>query len=229
MTDPFDCHVYLLDGDDELALVDCGAGMGLDRILENVRADGFDPRQIRHLLLTHAHGDHAGGASRARSTLSLQVIAAAEAAAWLRAGDERAISLDLARHAGIYPDDYHLNPCPVDVEVREGDAIAVGDLDVRVYDTPGHSRGHCSYLFSDGNRSCLFAGDAVFFGGRILLQATWDCSVQESVATVRKLSELRLDVLLAGHASLVLSDAQRHLDLAMGWVNRLLPPPQLQT
>ena len=47
LTDPFDCHVYLLDGGDELALVDVGAGMGAEAIVANVRAAGFYPADYR--------------------------------------------------------------------------------------------------------------------------------------------------------------------------------------
>lgn len=64
LTDPYDCHVYLLDGGTELALIDVGAGMGAEAIVENVRRDGLDQGRIRHLVLTHGHGDHAGGAAR---------------------------------------------------------------------------------------------------------------------------------------------------------------------
>jgi hydroxyacylglutathione hydrolase len=38
LTDPFDCHVYLLDGGSEAALVDAGIGTGVDEILANARA-----------------------------------------------------------------------------------------------------------------------------------------------------------------------------------------------
>jgi hydroxyacylglutathione hydrolase len=226
MTDPFDCHVYLLDCGDELALVDCGAGMGMEQILANVRIDGLDPEKIRHLLLTHAHGDHAGGAARIRSKLDVRIAASPEAATWLRTADEDAISLGAARKAGIYPNDYRLDPCPVDRELREGDIIQVGNLELKVYETPGHARGHVSFVFEDGGRTFMLAGDAIFYGGRILLQGTWDCSIQESIATVRKLAQLDVDALLAGHGTLVLGEARRHFDLAMSWVDRLLPPPQ---
>ena len=47
LTDPYDCHVYLLDGGTELALIDVGAGMGAEAIVENVRRDGFDPGRGR--------------------------------------------------------------------------------------------------------------------------------------------------------------------------------------
>ncbi|MBK8029313.1 MAG: MBL fold metallo-hydrolase [Chloroflexi bacterium] len=60
-----DCHVYLLDGGSELALVDPGLGLGrdFDTILDNIRADGLDPRRIRKLILTHYHCDHVGAAA----------------------------------------------------------------------------------------------------------------------------------------------------------------------
>ena len=52
-----DPNVYLLSGGEELALVDAGAGPGEDRILENVRSLGYEPGQIGHIFLTHAHAD----------------------------------------------------------------------------------------------------------------------------------------------------------------------------
>src|SRR5439155_22513275 len=69
LTDPYDCHVYLLDGGSELALVDVGAGMGAERVVANVEPAGFGPQRITQLLCTHAHGDHAGGAARMRGLL----------------------------------------------------------------------------------------------------------------------------------------------------------------
>ena len=53
LTDNFDCHVYLLDGGDELALVDTGAGLGAEAILDNVRRDGLDPARIHRTDLAN--------------------------------------------------------------------------------------------------------------------------------------------------------------------------------
>src|SRR5438309_7277001 len=69
LTDAYDCHVYLVDGGDELALIDVGAGIGAEAIVENVRRDGFDPSLIGHLILTHGHADHAGAAARMKRPL----------------------------------------------------------------------------------------------------------------------------------------------------------------
>jgi hydroxyacylglutathione hydrolase len=54
LSDPYDCHVYLLDGSSELALIDLGAGMGTEQIVANVERAGFDPARITRLLCTHS-------------------------------------------------------------------------------------------------------------------------------------------------------------------------------
>src|SRR5687768_10082771 len=142
-----DCHVYLIDGGDELALVDCGmaAGDSLDRIARNIEAEGLDLSRLRRLILTHYHVDHAGGAARFRERFGLDVLAPAGAAAALRTGDERAVALDVAKRAGFYEPDYRLEPVPIDRELNDGDRVRVGGLELEVYDTPGHCDGHASY------------------------------------------------------------------------------------
>ncbi len=228
LTDPFDCHVYLLDGGDELALVDVGAGMGAEAILENVRREGFDPRRIRHLVLTHAHGDHAGGgASMRRLTDEAAVYVSRNRAQALREGDERAVSIDVAKTVGIYPPDYTLEPCEVEVELADGDTVVVGDLTLEVLDTPGHADGHVSLLVEHDGRRSLFAGDVIFFGGKILLQAIHDCRLDAQISSLRKLRDLRVDALFPGHLTLSLKDGQRHIERANEVLDRLLIPEQM--
>ena len=228
LTDPFDCHVYLLDGGSELALIDVGAGMGVEAILENVRREGFDTARIRHVILTHAHGDHAGGAARTRRLLGDPAMyLSAETAAYIREGDEVGVSIDVAKAVGIYPAEYRLEPCEIDVELNEGDEIAVGDLRIEVIDTPGHCDGHVSlHLDHDGER-ILFAGDVIFFGGKILLQNIHDCRLDRMIGSLRKLRELDVSMLFPGHAAFALSGGQAHIERANVVLDKLLIPEQL--
>ena len=228
LTDAYDCHVYLVDGGDELALIDVGAGMGAEAIVENVRRDGFDPARIRHLVLTHGHGDHAGGTARMRSLLGdPAVYASGVIADSLRKGDEKAVSLDVAKLAGIYPSDYHLEPFPVDQELEEGATVQVGDLRLLVLDTPGHSDGHVSLLLPVGPHRLLFAGNVVFFGGKVLLQNIPDCRLDAEVESLRKLRALSVTGLLPGHLAFSLTDGQRHIERANQVLDRLLIPEQI--
>jgi glyoxylase-like metal-dependent hydrolase (beta-lactamase superfamily II) len=227
LTDDDDCHVYLLDGGEECALIDAGGGRGIDAILANIEGDGLSPGRVRALLLTHAHADHAAGAAGLRERLGLRVVASPVAARYLREGDERAISLAEAKRAGIYPADFRFSPCPVDAEVADGATVRVGDLTLEVIDTPGHASGHVAYVLRRAGQVDVFCGDAVFFGGRILLQATWDCSVQESVRSVERLAALSPDGLYPGHLTFSVHQGRRQLDKAMQSIRSLLPPPQM--
>jgi hydroxyacylglutathione hydrolase len=229
LTNDPDCHIYLVDGGDELALIDCGIGEGdsIDRLMANVRAEGLDPSRITKLLLTHYHMDHAGGAARMRERLGLDVVAPADAAEALRMGDERAVALDMAKAAGLYPPDYRFEPVEVAVEVREGDRVQVGRLELEVIETPGHCDGHVSYLLRGREKTYLFSGDVVFSRGRVVMQNIHDCSIQKTADSLAKLAEIDFDALLPGHAAICLDGGPRHVALAHHTSQRLFVPDKL--
>ena len=225
MTDDFDCHVYLIDGGDELAMVDTGARMGLDRIFEIVRAEGFEPERITQLLITHTHADHAGGAARVRDRVGARVVCPAGEAKFLESGDEQAISLDRARDNGFYPADYHMEPCPVDQAVEHDDVLTVGPHAIRTLIVPGHSQAPACYLMETERATYLFSGDVVFCDGRIGLLNCAGSSLEAYREHIGRLAGLGVDVLLPGHTSLVLAHGQAHIDKAIDALNGLAPPP----
>ena len=227
LTDDFDCHIYLLDGGSEYALIDAGGGRDVAAIEAQIVADGLDPQRLRQLWLTHAHADHAAGAAALRERFRLRVLASPTVAQFVQAGDERAISLDVAKKAGGYPADFTFPPCPIDATLDDGAEVRVGDLTLAVLNTPGHAAGHVTYVLRRQGQVSAFCGDAIFFGGRILLQHTWDCSLQESIASVERLHALSLDGLFPGHLTFVVRDGRRQVEEAMHAIGTLLPPPQL--
>jgi hydroxyacylglutathione hydrolase len=229
LSDDPDCHIYLVDGGDELALIDCGMASGdsLERVLGNVHTEGVDPGKITKVIVTHYHMDHAGGAARFRDRLGVEVVAPADAAPALRSGDERAVALDVAKAAGFYAADYRFQPVEVANEVREGDRIPVGRLELEVLETPGHCDGHISLLLRGRERRYLFAGDAVFSGGRVVLQNIHDCSIQKSAASIAKLARLEFDALLPGHAAICLDGGMRHVAIANSACQSLFVPKNL--
>jgi hydroxyacylglutathione hydrolase len=227
LTDEYDCHVYLIDGGTECALIDAGGGRDTEGILAHIGADGLDAGRVRHLLLTHAHADHAAGAAGLRRALGLRVMASPEVAGWVSAGDAARASLVAAREAGGYPPDFAYPACPVDGTLADGQEVPVGDVRLGVVATPGHAAGHLAFALRQGERTSLFTGDALFHGGRILLQHTWDCSVQESIRSVERLAALEPDGLFPGHLTFSVSGGRRQIDPALERIARLLPPLQL--
>ncbi|WP_276353235.1 MBL fold metallo-hydrolase [Cohnella caldifontis] len=223
LTDEYDCNVYLINGGSGMALVDTGAGLDPDAILAEVRKDGLDPAAIRSILLTHAHADHAGGASALAGKLGATIYALPDAVRFGAGPDLEAISLAPAIQAGTYPEDYRFRAFAAET-VNEGDVIAVGGLSVRVIETPGHSDGHAGFLLEAEGRKLLFAGDLVFGGGRISLLATWDSRLNRYAESIGKVNELRIDGLFPGHAAFLLRDAWRHVAEAAHRFERLEVP-----
>ena len=97
--------------------------------------------------------------------------------------------------------------------------------------TPGHSQGHLSFLLEDASEGeamrLLFTGDALFPGGRILLQDTWDCDFNSALRSVERLAGLRPDQLFAGHLGPELSGVDATISAALDRIAHLLPPLNL--
>jgi hydroxyacylglutathione hydrolase len=75
LSNPMDCHVYLIDGGARKVLIDSGVGIEPNLIVENIRSDGFNPTDIDYIILTHCHADHAGGCKHFQDHLSCSVLA----------------------------------------------------------------------------------------------------------------------------------------------------------
>lgn len=225
----YDAHCYLLDGGDEQVLVDCGMGteVGYERVTTNIQEAGVEPAGVTRLFLTHYHTDHAGGASVYRERLDLSVSTGSETGRALEAGDHAATAFDAAKAAGIFPEDYSYDPCPVDDLLVDGDERSVGRLTLTYLDTPGHCGGHGSYLVTGGEQTYLLAGDAVFAWGKLFLQAIPDCDLQASLASVKKLAEREFDSLLPGHGAIALLDGKSHVEMANNTINGLAVPASI--
>lgn len=230
LTSPADAHLYLIDGGDELALIDAGCGDSLgntDLILRNIRDDGYSTDRISNLILTHYHFDHVGGAAEVHDALGIPVHASPLTARVLETGDEDTPSLTAVKKIGFVPADYKLRPCPVIGDLVEGTTFNIGRLTVTVSETPGHCDGHVSLLVEGGDRPTLIQGDVVFAGGTILLQSIPDCSLENYRASVQKLAALNFDAFFPGHGMLSLRNGKRHVDLAAATFANLGVPKNL--
>jgi glyoxylase-like metal-dependent hydrolase (beta-lactamase superfamily II) len=146
--------VYLLDTDDGPALFDCGPATCVPALKERLAALGLALTDVRHLLLSHIHLDHAGAAGvLVREHPDLQVHVSEIGAPHL---------VDPSRLEGsarrLYGDEFdtlwgELAPVPEDNLHVVGERV----LGLDCFPTPGHASHHVSYL--DGERT-LYAGDA---------------------------------------------------------------------
>jgi len=145
--------VYLVDTDDGLGLFDCGPSSTLPTLEAGLAREGLALTDLRHLLLSHIHLDHAGAAgSIARRCPDLTVWVSEIGAPHLI--DPSKLERSARRLYGDLFDPLwgELAPVPEsNVRVATGDVVGWW-----AFPTPGHASHHVSYL-SDG---LLLAGDA---------------------------------------------------------------------
>lgn len=224
-TSSFDCIQYLVwDGYDGI-LIDVGSGLGRTSWLENI-ASVAAPASLAGALISHYHGDHAGGACSAAEE-GFALWGSRQTADSLAAGDEAATQIARAREAGIYPPEFHLQPTHGVQVLTGGETLNLGRIAVTAIDAPGHCDGHLVYLVEVSGRRMLFSGDVIFSGGRISMQAIPDCRLDKYAETVIGLAELGVDELYPGHGEAVLAGAAPQLAAAAASFARLVPPPNL--
>ena len=145
--------VYLVETDDGLALFDCGPASTLSTLEAELAAETLELSDVRHLLLSHIHLDHAGAAgSLVRLHPGLTVWVSEIGAPHLI--DPSRLERSARRLYGDFFDPLWGELAPVP---EENVRIATGDvLGWEAFPTPGHASHHVSYL-RDGT---LLAGDA---------------------------------------------------------------------
>src|SRR6202035_3925957 len=134
-------NVYLIDGGSEFLLIDIGYLDTTDEVIDLIRGMDFNLSTCKLLIATHADADHIQGLARARELLKAKVGAHPRTGEPLESGDE------IMTYATIKAQDFAIPmpPCKVDVHLNEGDVIQVGDQELTVWHTPGHTEGQLSF------------------------------------------------------------------------------------
>jgi glyoxylase-like metal-dependent hydrolase (beta-lactamase superfamily II) len=186
ITAPEDCAVYLLDLGAPV-LIDAGAGGNPKALVRSLELLGYSPGDLKALVLTHAHIDHAGGASFLVEKYGLPVYAHHLEADVLEEGDERRSA---ATFYGM-----PLRPCKVSHRLEgEGGDIPLGFSPLHWIHTPGHTPGSISLWAQAGMHKVLFAQDVhgPFY-------QAFGSDLDQWEASMRKLLQLEADVLCEGH------------------------------
>ena len=148
---------YLIMGPDSPVLVESGPGSTLDNLIAQLATHNLQPVDIKHILVTHIHFDHAG-ASGWWAQQGAQIYVHPFGAPHL-INPDRLIS----SATRIYGDKMDvlwgdILPAPADkvTIVNDGDVIEAGGLQFTAIETPGHARHHHVYRLGD----VAFTGDA---------------------------------------------------------------------
>jgi hydroxyacylglutathione hydrolase len=124
-------------------------------ILAALKARGWT---LTHILNTHHHADHTGGNTALKAATGCTIVGP-------RADAERIPGIEF--------------------EVGEGDTYRLGAAEARVFDVPGHTRGHIAYWFPESR--ALFCGDTIFALGCGRLFEGTPAQMWSSISKLRRL------------------------------------------
>jgi glyoxylase-like metal-dependent hydrolase (beta-lactamase superfamily II) len=152
LTAPGDAAIYLVKFGDRAALVDAGCGPGHDQLVSNISQCLPASVRLSHLLLTHCHYDHTGGAEAVKQHYGCKIVAHELDAVFLEQGDS---SVTAASWYGA-----RMSALKVDHKIKAvTDTITVGNGIVQSYHCPGHSPGSLVYLIELNLTRVLFGQD----------------------------------------------------------------------
>ena len=188
----------LVAGDGGLILLDAALPQSTPLIDENIRALGFQPADVRLIVNSHTHFDHAGGIAALQRATGATVAASPRAAEALRAGKPTPDDPQFAIANNGFPR-------VQDVRVlRDGETLTVGSVQITAHFTPGHTPGGTTWSW----RSCeaLRCVDVVYADSLnpvsaddFRFTASTPSIVESYERSIRTVEEAPCDVLLSPH------------------------------
>ena len=201
---------FLVAGEDgTLVLVDAGTRTAPATILEALAGLGRAPGDVTHVLLTHAHFDHAGGAAAVVEATGASVQTHDREAVYVREG--RVPRPDQSTRGGrllarVPGRAMGFAKVGVDGTFAHGDVLPVAG-GIHVVHTPGHTPGHCSFLHPGSG--VLITGDAVLNVRRLRYPLAGFCTdVRLSRRSAERLGDLDFSVAGFTHGPHVSTGAQ---------------------
>ena len=184
-------------------LVDGATPQAAAQIAQHIRQLGFRVEDIRFILTSHEHFDHAGGIAELQKLSGATVLASPEALKVLRSGQPDKGDPQYTGPDGDLPP---MTPVARVRAVRDGEVVKLGPLAVTAHFTPGHTRGGTSWTWraSEGGKTAgivyadslnAVAADGKRFDGNPGYP-TARADVERSMATV---AGLECDVLVSAH------------------------------
>jgi metallo-beta-lactamase class B len=189
-----DLAIYLIVTPSGDILVDTGVPESPPLIEKNIAALGFKLADIKYIINSHAHFDHAGGLAELQKKTGAKIVVGARDKAILERG-----YITFGPSAPI-----HFAPVHVDRAVKNGDMLILGGATLEAHSTPGHTPGCTSWTMSvkeNGVRHRVVFACSTTTGGNPLVGNT---EYPEIAADFRHsfavFKNLKADVFLPGHA-----------------------------
>ncbi|MFN2622848.1 MAG: subclass B3 metallo-beta-lactamase [Chthoniobacterales bacterium] len=187
---------FLITGSAGHILLDAGFAETAPQIEQNIATLGFRLADVKILLNSQAHFDHAGGLAELKKLTGASLIASAADA-------------ELIAHSGkgdfAFGDRLSYEPVKADRIIADSESVELGDTKITAHLTPGHTRGCTTWTMSVEENGepyqVVFLGGVTIPGYKLVGNALYPTIADDYAQSFALLKRLPCDVFLGAHGS----------------------------
>ena len=183
---------FLITSPEGHILIDGGFVETAPQILRNIRTLGFKPEDVKILVISQAHFDHAGGLAELKKRTGARLFASKEDAALLARGGKQDFG---------FGDRFPYPAVKADQFVSDNQQIRVGNNVLTAHLTPGHTKGCTSYTMVVKDRNVLFDCSTSVPGYNLTSIPAYPNIIDDYEHSFRVLKALACDIPLGAHGS----------------------------
>lgn len=160
----------------------------------NIRKLGFDPRDVKILLLSHAHFDHAGGLAQLKADTGARLL--------VSQADRESVETGLHGGETTYPRGRYPK-AKVDATLKDGETVSLGPIQLTAVLTPGHTPGCTTWTLTtrEGARDLkVVMPCSLTVAGNVLIgNKTYPGIVGDFRRSLDRVAAMKADVVLTAH------------------------------
>jgi hydroxyacylglutathione hydrolase len=183
-----DCNSYVIK-DNQSLLIDPGLTQFLPALIEEMRRDGIDPKEIKLIANTHLHGDHCWANDAFKELSGAKILMHP-----VQKQFGQAAAVQTSQFFGVSAVEFSED------SLMDDNKLSLGETEIELIPSPGHSPDSICYYIP--NEKVLICGDVIFSQntGRVDLPGG---SAAQLKASIERLAQLDIEYLLPGHMNIV--------------------------
>lgn len=192
------CSSHLIDTGEGLILIDTPFPSQTYLLINSIYEIGFNPKNIKYILHSHEHLDHIGGSKAFRELYGCKLVMS-EVGANIVKKNSKKCGGNNCKYA-------YLDLFDVDLKLKDGDTIELGNTTIHAMSTPGHSEGVMSYFFDIEHNGKIYTCGT--FGGTGFNTLNYDYAKDYNIdysifddfkQSILKAKKVHVDIVLGNH------------------------------
>jgi metallo-beta-lactamase class B len=181
---------YAVKTPEGIILIDTGFAQTVPLVEANLKTLGMDIADVKIILNSHAHSDHAGGIAAVKARTAARLVLSKADAALMAAGGKGDFT---------WGDDLAYPRATADRIIADGETVELGGAVLTAHVTPGHTKGCTTWTMRSGGRNVVILCGTSAPGYDLVDNAKYPQIAEDYRRSFATMAALPCDIVLAGH------------------------------